>query len=35
MDDKRNGKGIYKWTNGNVYEGDLMDDKRNGKGIYK
>ena len=29
----RNGKGIIRWTNGVVYEGDFVDDERTGKGI--
>jgi hypothetical protein len=29
------GKGIYRFTNGNVYEGDFLNDKMHGKGIYR
>ena len=35
VDDKRTGKGIYKFKSGNVYEGDFVDGKITGKGIYK
>ena len=32
---KRNGKGIMKWTDGEIYEGEFKDDFRQGKGICK
>ena len=28
------GKGVYKWADGRVYEGEFVNDKRNGFGIY-
>ena len=34
VNDKRNGKGIYYYPNGDKYEGDWFDDKINGNGIY-
>ena len=33
--DKRNGKGLLKFKNGDHYDGEWKDDKRNGKGITK
>ena len=33
--DKRNGKGINKWTTGEVYGGEYKDDLRHGEGVYK
>lgn len=35
INDKRHGKGVYKWKNGSSYEGDFVDDKANGYGIHK
>ena len=32
--DKKEGKGIYYWNNGDIYEGDWINDKSEGKGIY-
>ena len=32
--DKKEGKGIFYWNNGNRYEGDFRNDKIEGKGIY-
>ena len=32
--DKRHGKGIWKWTDGDIYEGEFKDDIMHGKGIY-
>ena len=32
--DKREGKGIFYWKNGNKYEGDYKNDKREWKGIF-
>jgi len=26
--DKKNGKGTYKWANGNIYNGEFLDDMR-------
>lgn len=28
-----NGRGIYKWPDGRIYEGDYVDDKKEGQGI--
>lgn len=28
------GKGIFKWANGNRYEGDYKEDKKDGTGIF-
>lgn len=33
--DERNGKGTYRYVNGDVYEGEWKDNKRLGKGIYQ
>ena len=33
--DKKEGKGIYKYDNGDIYEGYFKNDKKEGKGIYK
>ena len=30
-----NGKGIYKWNDGDVYKGDFLNGKMNGNGIYE
>ena len=32
---KMSGKGVYTYTNGNVYDGQWEDDMRNGKGEYR
>ena len=32
---KRDGKGVYVYSNGDMYKGDWKDDKREGKGMYK
>ena len=32
--DKKNGKGLYYWTNGDHYSGDWLDDHRTGNGVY-
>lgn len=34
LDDKKHGKGTFKWLNGMRYEGDWANDKRNGQGIF-
>ena len=34
VNDKREGKGIFYWNDGDRYEGDYKNDKREGKGIY-
>ena len=31
---KREGRGIIKWDNGDIYNGEWKDDKKEGKGIY-
>jgi len=28
----RQGKGIYRWVNGDIYEGDFVDGKKEGEG---
>jgi hypothetical protein len=33
-DDKKHGRGIFTWSDGNTYEGDWVVDKRHGRGIY-
>ena len=33
-DDKKHGKGIFTWPEGNKYEGEYLNDKRHGYGIY-
>ena len=33
-DDKRTGRDIYTWTDGNCYEGDYLNGNRHGQGIY-
>lgn len=35
MNDKRFGKGVCKYANGDVYEGDWDNDKKEGKGVLK
>ena len=32
---KRDGKGVYKWSNGDVYDGDWKDNRPNGQGTLK
>jgi hypothetical protein len=32
-EDKKNGKGVFMWANGDRYEGEWMDDKPNGRGV--
>jgi len=34
-DDKKDGKGIYKWQNGQEYDGEWKANKKHGKGTYK
>ena len=34
-DEKRNGRGIYTYSNGNSYDGRWKDDKRNGRGLER
>ena len=34
IDNKKEGKGIYKYYNGKIYEGEYKNDLRNGIGIY-
>ena len=29
--DKREGKGVYQWSNGDIYEGEMKDNGRFGK----
>ena len=29
-----NGRGAYRWTNGNTYDGDWVEGKRHGKGTH-
>ncbi len=33
QDDKKNGKGVFKWAVGDSYEGDYKDNKRHGCGV--
>lgn len=33
-DDKKTGKGTFRWSNGMVYEGDWVENKRNGQGKF-
>jgi hypothetical protein len=33
-DEKKNGKGVYKFANGGKYEGEWKDGNKHGKGIY-
>lgn len=28
------GKGIYKWKDGRMYDGEYAEDKKNGYGVY-
>jgi hypothetical protein len=32
-EDKKNGKGVFMWANGDRYEGEWKDDKPNGRGV--
>ncbi|KAL3903994.1 MAG: hypothetical protein SGARI_005131, partial [Bacillariaceae sp.] len=32
--DQRHGKGIYKWHDGRIYDGEFLEDKRHGKGKF-
>lgn len=34
MDGKKEGRGVFKWRDGRVYEGFFKDGKMNGKGKY-
>ncbi len=34
-DDKKHGRGVYRYTSGAVYEGEFKDDKRHGRGVYR
>ena len=34
MDRKRDGRGVYIWSNGNMWYGSWLDDKKDGYGIY-
>ena len=34
-DDKRNGRGILRFADGNVYEGEFKDGLYNGRGIMR
>ncbi len=34
MDDKRTGRGIYRFVNGDRYEGQFLNGKRDGIGFY-
>ena len=34
-DGKKHGKGITRWTDGDVYQGEYKEGKMHGKGIYK
>ena len=29
-----NGKGIYKWIDGKMYEGEYINDKKHGYGVF-
>ncbi len=33
-DGKRNGHGIYTWSDGTIYEGQFVDNKMSGHGTY-
>ena len=35
VDGKKEGKGIYKFSNGDVYYGDWRDDQMDGEGVYE
>ena len=32
---QRHGRGVYRYANGEVYEGDWKDDKRHGQGVLR
>ena len=32
---KLTGKGVYRWADGNSYEGDCVNDTRTGRGVYR
>lgn len=34
MNGKRHGKGIYRWNNGETYNGDWKNDRMNGYGVF-
>lgn len=34
MEGHKHGKGVYKWSNGDIYDGEFINDKRNGLGVY-
>ena len=34
MNDKKEGKGIYKWKDGRMYDGDWKNDAQHGVGAY-
>lgn len=34
-DNRITGKGVYKWPDGSIYEGEVKDGLRHGYGIYK
>jgi len=34
-DRKKNGKGVFKWANGDVYEGEYLNDLKDGDGEYR
>ena len=34
-DDKRNGRGVYRYHNNDVYDGEWKDDAPNGEGVYR
>lgn len=34
MNDKRQGRGVFTWKDGRVYDGEWMDGKQHGKGTF-
>lgn len=32
---KMHGHGVFKWTDGRIYEGEYQNDRKNGKGVFK
>jgi hypothetical protein len=35
VNDKRSGKGMFKWENGVIYEGEYFEDLRHGFGVIR